>query len=322
MTRSTVVFWSTAAALAIGLGVLVAKRAPALPSPSSASASASAQPEADSSNQQQHYTLRFVKNPEPVPQFSVTSFSGKMLEPSEWRGKVVILNFWATWCGPCRFEIPELMRLQKKFPNSLQVVGLSVDQKATPAEVKQFAQRMGITYPVGMASEQLQNKFGGILALPTSFILNRQGKVVTKHVGLVPEGYYETEIAYLAGRQVNANVKSFVDEGQVFPSNVKNAKKIPGVDMSMLTPAQRKLALKRMNTERCTCGCDYTVAQCRVLDSSCPVSLKEAKWIVAEIRRAGPVKTSTPAKTKTPASSSTAAGSGGKATVASATRSR
>jgi hypothetical protein len=86
---------------------------------------------------------------------------------------------------------------------------------------------------------------------------------------------------------VNSTVKTFVDEGQIFPGNVKNAKSIPGVDMSKLTPAQRKLALKEMNEEHCTCGCDYTVAQCRILDSSCPVSLKMAKAIVARIEHGG-----------------------------------
>lgn len=296
MTRSTMVFWSAATALAVGIGVLLAERVPKLSSATAASRAAQVAPA------QQRFTLKFVKNPEPVPGFSVQSFGGKTLDPAEWRGKVVILNFWATWCGPCRYEIPELIAMQKRFQGSLQVVGLSVDE-APASQVAAFINKFGVNYPVGMASEKLQDEFGGILALPTSFVINRQGRVVSKHVGLVPQVYYDAEIGYLAGQPVNASVKTFVDEGQVFPANVKNAKTIPGVDMSKLTPAQRKLALRRMNQEHCTCGCGYTVAQCRVLDPSCPVSLKLAQQIVDQIARGGAVPVKSTASRPTPSAS-------------------
>jgi thiol-disulfide isomerase/thioredoxin len=286
MRGSTVVFYSLAAALAVGLGVLAAKR---LPAPQAAATTAVAaqsagvqQAAVTSDPSQQHFTLQFVKDPENVPSFTVQSLSGQTLNPAEWRGKVVILNFWATWCGPCRYEIPELMAMEKEYPNSLQVIGLSVDE-APAAEVEQFAQRMGINYPVAIASDALQNKFGGILALPTSFVLNKQGQVVEKHVGLVPSDYYSAEIGYLAGKPENVDVKTFVDEGQVFPANAKNAKSLPGVDMSKLTPAQLKFAMKVLNEKHCHCGCNYTLAQCRLLDSACPVSQKEAQTIVNEI---------------------------------------
>jgi len=289
MKRSTVLFSAVAALLAVGIGVLVARHVPKLSS--TAMAAARKAPAAQTAAAQQHFSLKFVKDPQMAPGFSLTSLNGKTLTPAEWHGKVVILNFWATWCGPCRYEIPELMALQKQFPNSLQVIGLSVDD-APPAEVKQFADRMGITYPVAIADDQLQNRFGGILALPTSFVLDREGRVVQKHVGLVPTDYYATEIGYLAGNKVNADVQTFVDEGQIFASNVKNAKTIPGVDMSKLTPAQRKLALRKMNEMHCTCGCNYTVAQCRVLDSACPVSKEIAQKLVDQIAHQG----ATPAK--------------------------
>ena len=290
MKRSTVLFSGAAAILAVGISVYVAKHVPKFSSHAMAAVAKSSLAQAPAPKQP--VVLKFVKNPEMVPSFDLTSFSGQKLNPAEWHGKVVILNFWATWCGPCRYEIPELMALQKQFPKSLQVIGLSVDE-APPAEVKQFADRMGITYPVAIASDQLQDRFGGILALPTSFVLDREGRVVQKHVGLIPEDYYATEISYLAGKKVDAQVQTFVDEGQIFAANVKNAKSIPGVDMSKLSPAQRKLALRQMNEEHCKCGCNYTVAQCRVLDSACPVSLKEAQEIVDKILHGGakPVKT-------------------------------
>lgn len=227
-------------------------------------------------------TLRFVDKPESAPGFEVTSFSGQKLTPADWRGKVVILNFWATWCGPCRYEIPELVRLQKEFQGSLQVVGLSVDE-APAAQVKAFIDQFSVNYPVGIASDKVQNEFGGILALPTSFVLDRNGRVVQKHVGLVPEDYYTAEIAYLAGEQTGSKVETFRDVGQVFPANAKYATSLPGVDMSMLTPVQRKMALKEMNEAHCECGCGYTVAQCRLLDSACPVSQKLAQQMVAKV---------------------------------------
>ncbi len=290
MKRSTLLFWLTGAAVAIGFGALVAKWVPggsalhAAPAPSSRTAS---------TGQRKPYLLKFVQNPELVPPFSVQSFTGQTLNPAEWRGKVVILNFWATWCGPCRYEIPELMAMQKQFQGSLQVVGLSVDDLPAP-QVKSFIGQFGVNYPVAMADEKVQDEFGGILALPTTFIIDRQGRVVTKHIGLVPRDYYDAEIAYLAGQPVDAKVQRFVDVGQVFPANVKNATSLPGVDLSHLTPAQRKLALKEMNQMRCTCGCGYTIAQCRVLDSGCPISLKIAQQVVANIARGRPV--SAPAK--------------------------
>lgn len=287
MTRSTLLFWSVGAAVAISFGALVAKWVPGASSSSTAATRAARSPRPASSSSQP-FLLKFVQNPEPVPPFSLQSFTGQTLDPAEWRGKVVILNFWATWCGPCRYEIPELMAMQKQFQGALQVVGLSVDDEPA-SQVKAFIGRFGVNYPIAMAGERLQDEFGGILALPTSFILDRQGRVVNKHIGLVPRDYYDAEIAYLAGKPVNAKVQTFVDEGQVFPANVKNAKSLPGVDLSHLTPAQRKLALRQMNQMHCSCGCGYTIAQCRVLDSGCPVSLKIAQQIVVSIARGQPL---------------------------------
>jgi thiol-disulfide isomerase/thioredoxin len=230
--------------------------------------------------------LRFVKDPEPVPAFAVQSLSGQKLDPAEWGGKVLILNFWATWCGPCRLEVSELVQLQKRNASTLQVIGLSVDE-GSPSQVKSFVDHLGINYPVAMASDQLQAKFGGILALPTSFVIDRQGRVVQKHVGLISASYYQEEISYLAGQAVGAKVETFVDEGQIFPTNVKNAKELPGVRMAGLTDEQRKTALRLMNEKHCTCDCNYTVAQCRILDPACAVSLKEAQDIVDAISRGG-----------------------------------
>jgi len=196
---------------------------------------------------------------------------------------VVLLNFWATWCGPCRYEIPELIDLQKRYPQQLLVIGLSVDE-GSPELVRKFVERLGVNYPVAMASEELQQKFGGILSLPTSFLIDRQGRLVQKHVGLYPEEIYDAEVRALLGLPVNARVETFVDQGQVFPANVKNAQQLPGIDMSGLTPAQKKVALRQMNQQHCTCGCGYTIALCRIQDTACPVSQKLGQEIVNRLR--------------------------------------
>lgn len=294
MSLSGLIRWSAIATLAVGLGIVVGKiiprKAPATAAPLSSVTQA---PGGQPSSASGPVVLKFVKDPQPTPPFHLVSFNGEPLDPAEWKGKVVILNFWATWCTPCRFEIPELMALQKQFKGSLQIVGLSVDS-GTAAQVKSFVKQMGFTYPVAMASEKLQDEYGGILALPTSFVINRQGRVVQKHVGLVPAAYYRAEIGYLVGKHVNAKVETFVDEGQVFPSNAKKATSLPGVNMASLTSAQRKTALTEMNQMHCTCGCDYTVAQCRLLDPSCPVSKATAAQVVRQVSKGA--KPSTPAK--------------------------
>lgn len=291
--------WCAIATIAVGIGVVAGKSIPHTTPTSIARAARKLTPQ---SGQKHDVVLKFVKDPEAVPSFSVRSLSGQTLDPSEWKGKVVILNFWATWCTPCRFEIPELESLQSQFPGSLQVVGLSVDD-GPASQVEDFVKKAGFDYPVGMASEQLQDEFGGILALPTSFIIDPNGRVVQKHIGLVSADYYTAEINYLLGKPpAGVQVETFVDQGQIFPSNVAKATSLPGVDMSHLSAAQRKAALTRMNQMRCTCGCDYTVAQCRMLDSSCSTSKDAAQTVVQQVSHAGSGAHAAAAKPKAAAS--------------------
>ncbi|PYU33848.1 MAG: hypothetical protein DMG28_07060 [Acidobacteria bacterium] len=226
--------------------------------------------------------IRFVKNPEPVPEFTLRDLDGQPISPAHWRGKVILLNFWATWCGPCRAEIPDLIQLQAKYAGRLQIIGLSVDEG--PAEaVKRFAQRARINYPIAIASPELQAKFGSILALPTLFLLDTNGGVVQKHIGLRNPVLYETEVRALLGLPVEAKIETFEDTGQIFLANAKRATELPGVDLSKLTPEQRKVALREFNRKNCNCKCDLTLAQCRINDTSCPVSEKLAKQEVEKI---------------------------------------
>ena len=113
-------------------------------------------------------TLRFYRNPKAAPQFLARDLDGHELSTASLRGKVVIINFWATWCGPCRAEIPDLVALQEKYRDRLQVIGISQDE-SPPEVVQRFAAQFHINYPVVMMTPELEKLFPGIGALPTSF---------------------------------------------------------------------------------------------------------------------------------------------------------
>jgi thiol-disulfide isomerase/thioredoxin len=247
-------------------------------------------------DQSRPIVLEFVKNPDLAPSFTIKDLNGNALSLSDARGKVVLLNFWATWCGPCRAEIPDLIELQKEYKDQLEIIGLATEEDDAD-EVKKFVATSGINYRVAMAPDKLTEKFGGIAALPTSFVIDPQGRVVQKHVGLNDPSLYELEVRSLLGQPVNAKVEYFEDTGQVFLANAVRATELPGVDLSKLTPAQKKAALRRFNSERCTCGCDMTLAQCRINDSGCDVSRQLAQKIVMEIRSGKTEETPSPVKT-------------------------
>jgi len=230
--------------------------------------------------------IRFVSNPLPAPAFLLTDLDGNPVSTSQWKGKVVILDFWATWCPPCQAEIPMLVDLQNRYKDRLLIVGVSVDD--SPAEdVKQFVKQSGMNYPVVMADRQLVQEYGGVPALPTSFVINEDTKVVQKHVGLFPETMYDQEVRALLNLPIEARVETFEDRGQIFLRNASLATELPGVNFKGLTEAQKKLALRELNTQTCKCGCGLTLAQCRIVDSPCQVSKKLANAVVQKIRSGG-----------------------------------
>jgi thiol-disulfide isomerase/thioredoxin len=230
--------------------------------------------------------IRFVKNPEAVPPLRARDLTGATVSVADWNGKVVLVNFWATWCPPCREEIPELIALQKQFKDRLQIVGISEDDDP-PENVLRFAQQKGMNYPTVMATPELVAAYGGVPALPTTFVVDTQGRVVQKHAGLYPMDSYVRDIRALLGLSVDARIETFEDTGQVFLKNAANATELPGVDLAGLTPEQKKKALHRLNAESCTCGCMLTLSQCRVNDTECPVSGKLAAQVVKEVVRGG-----------------------------------
>ena len=130
-----------------------------------------------------------------APDFSLKSLSdGKEVRLSSLRGKAVLVNFWATWCEPCKIEMPSLVDLQKKYgPQGLQIVGVAMDD-ADDKEISTFAHKMGVNYLVLRGTEKVGDLYGGIDRLPITYYLDRSGKVVDETVGMAGEATFEDAI--------------------------------------------------------------------------------------------------------------------------------
>jgi cytochrome c biogenesis protein CcmG/thiol:disulfide interchange protein DsbE len=227
--------------------------------------------------------IRFASNPTPMPPFLMNDLDGKLISTADLRGKVVLVSFWATWCPPCREEIPMLIDLANRYKDRLQVIGISEDD-APASDVRAFAKRAGINYPILMGGDKMSAEYGGVPALPTLFVVNPDGRIVQKHVGVYSAKVYDNEVRALLGMPVDVKVETFEDVGQIFLKNASNATALPGVDFSGLTPDQKRAALKRMNSEMCTCGCKLTIAQCRISEPDCDTSPKLAAKIIREVK--------------------------------------
>jgi thiol-disulfide isomerase/thioredoxin len=130
--------------------------------------------------------------------FTMKDLDGKDVSLSSFKGRVILLNFWATWCGPCKAEIPGFVELQKQYgKDGLVVVGYSVDDEAPQARA--FANEYKVNYPVllGLGREDVQDAYGPIWGIPASFIISRDGKVCQKHLGIAPKAVFEKEVKAL-----------------------------------------------------------------------------------------------------------------------------
>ena len=276
--------------VSLGIGAYALFRASAAAHPATSNSSGNAPSDASavtepaaSSGPDDPKVIRFVKDPETAPVIQARDIEGNPVSTANWKGKVVIVNFWATWCPPCREEIPALIDLQTKYKDKLQIIGISEDEDG-PEKVLKFAQQKGMNYPIIMSTQNIIDAWGGVPALPTSYVVDEQGRVMTKHMGLKDMSIYDREVRSLSGMQVDARIETFVDMGQIFMKNAANATELPDVDFTGLTDAQKKAALRRMNEDGCTCGCSLTVSQCRINDSSCPVSKQLAADVVDQVR--------------------------------------
>ncbi len=238
--------------------------------------------------------IRFVRDPDPAPTFQLKDLDGKDFKLEDYRGKVVLLNFWATWCGPCREEIPTLIELQKRYKDRLQVIGLAVDEDDED-DVRKFVTSQGINYPIAISSIPIRIAYGGVTALPTVFVINPAGAIVQKHVGLFNPWLYETEVRALLDLPIATRVETFADNGEIFLQHADRATTLPGVDLTKLSPEQKAAALHKFNAESCDCGCKFTLAQCRIYDPACQISKQRTAAIVKEVSGEKTPAKSTPA---------------------------
>jgi peroxiredoxin len=131
------------------------------------------------------------------PDFSLKDSTGALVKLSDMKGKVVLLNFWATWCGPCKVEIPWFMDFQKSYKDrEFAVVGVSMDEDGWDA-VKPYLEQHKINYRVVIGNDQISQLFGSIDSLPTTLIIDREGRIASMHVGLVAKNTYQKEIEQL-----------------------------------------------------------------------------------------------------------------------------
>lgn len=133
-----------------------------------------------------------------APDFTLQTSDGKTLKLSNLKGKVVIVDFWATWCPPCRKGIPDLINLKKKYGSKgFEIVGVSVDDENTIKEVVPFIKNYGINYPVVYGNSNVTQAYGGIRAIPTSFVIDKKGNIVASYEGLMPLSTYEDHLKKL-----------------------------------------------------------------------------------------------------------------------------
>ena len=152
-------------------------------------------------------TVRAAVKPEserkPAPDFTLKDSSGATVKLSDYRGKVVLLNFWATWCGPCKIEIPWFMEFEKAYKDrKFAVLGVSLDDDGWES-VRPYIESHKINYRVMVGTEELSQLYGSVDSLPTTFMLDREGRVAAIHVGLVSKSKYEEDIRHLLDNPVS-----------------------------------------------------------------------------------------------------------------------
>jgi thiol-disulfide isomerase/thioredoxin len=218
-----------------------------------------------------------------APPISLTDIEGKRLDLADYKGKVVVLDFWATWCGPCRIEIPGLIEMQDKYAKEgFSVIGISFDDEAEP--VVQFYKDYKMNYPVAVGNQRIGELYGGVLGLPTTFLIGRDGRIYAKHTGATNPSIIEDEVRQLLAMSPTAENMSFI-AGMTAGTSTKIElgdpaaidSEIPGLNLTKLTAEQKETLKKQLGEMKCPCGCNLTVMKCRQVDRACPVSLKLAR---------------------------------------------
>ncbi len=141
-----------------------------------------------------------------APDFQLQTLDGKNMKLSDFHGKAILLNFWATWCGPCKSEMPWFVELQKQYgPEGLQIVGVAMDDSSTE-DITKFVKEMGVNYPILLGKESVGQSYGGVGVLPTTFFIDREGKFVAREFGLQSRSVFVDHIKQaLNGQSADAH---------------------------------------------------------------------------------------------------------------------
>jgi cytochrome c biogenesis protein CcmG/thiol:disulfide interchange protein DsbE len=132
-----------------------------------------------------------------APEFTLKDSTGKVVHLADYKGKVVLLDFWATWCGPCNIEIPWFTEFERKYKNrGFEVLGVSMDDDGWKA-INPFATQKAINYRIVLGDDKTGDLYGGIEALPTAFVIDRQGRIASVHVGLAARKEFQDAIEQL-----------------------------------------------------------------------------------------------------------------------------
>jgi peroxiredoxin len=144
-------------------------------------------------------SVKEEKDRKKAPEFTLKDATGEVVKLSDYRGKVVLLNFWATWCGPCEIEIPWFIEFQREYKDrDFAVLGVSLDEDGWKS-VRPFVLREKVNYRVMITSEMVDQLYGGVDSLPTTFVIDREGRVASSHIGLASKNTYRQEILTLLG---------------------------------------------------------------------------------------------------------------------------
>ena len=177
--------------------------------PAGSDASAAAEPGMSNAEMAAEANATTTLNGKTAPNFTLEDLSGKKVSLASYRGRPLVVDFWATWCGPCKVEIPWFEKLHDQYASQgLEILGVSADDLDTddPAklftekrDISDFATKMHMNYPVLYDADSIANQYGGLDALPTTFFIDRNGKVVASTVGLVPRDVIEADIRKAIG---------------------------------------------------------------------------------------------------------------------------
>jgi peroxiredoxin len=151
-----------------------------------------------------------------APPFTLKDADGKTVSLADYKGKVVLLNFWATWCGPCKIEIPWFADFEQKYKDKgFAVVGVSMDEEGWGV-VKPYIAEKKINYRMLLGNDSVGTLYGGVDSLPTTFLIDREGNIAATHIGLISKGDYQDEIVKLLE---NSRASAGVESHAAFGSN-------------------------------------------------------------------------------------------------------